>query len=103
MGRLVRGGAAALALAGCLWAGCGSTAPTQREMDLALIRAAEAGDIAGMKRLLTAGADINAADAEGWTPYLAASSMGHFETMRMLKALGARTHVDEGPPVAPPI
>jgi ankyrin repeat protein len=92
-----------LALAGCVLAGCGSTKPTQREMDLALIRAAEAGDIAEMKRLLGAGADINAADADGWTPYLAASSMGRFEAMRMLKALGARTYVDEGPPVAPPI
>ncbi len=104
MGWLGRNRVAMLALAGCLSAGCVSARPlSQAELDLALIRAAEAGDIAGMKRLLSAGADINAADAEGWTPYLAASSMGHFEAMRMLKALGARTHVDEGPPVAPPI
>jgi len=104
MGWLGRNGAAMLALAGCLSAGCGSARPlTQAEMDLALIRAAEAGDIAEMKRLLLAGADIDASDAEGWTPYLAASSMGRLEAMRMLKALGARTHVVEDPPAAPPI
>lgn len=94
----------ALACSGLLLAACAGGKPvTQRELDLALVRAAEAGDIVEVKRLLRAGADIDAADPEGWTPYLAASSNGRLETMRLLKALGARTHVieDEGPPLAP--
>lgn len=63
--------------------------------DLQLIRAAERGQTKEMFRLIQAGADINAQDAEGWTPYLAASSMGHFEAMRMLRAFGASTDAPE--------
>lgn len=66
--------------------------------DLQLIRAAERGQTKEMFRLIKAGADINAQDAEGWTPYLAASSMGHFEAMRMLRAFGARTEAPEMEP-----
>lgn len=76
--------------------GCAGTRSPQQDMDLRLIRAAEAGQTEEVKRLLRAGADINATDENGWTPYLAASSMGRLESMRILKALGARTYVDEG-------
>src|SRR5688572_3886259 len=77
--------------------GCaGGGRSPQQDMDLRLIRAAKAGQTEELKRLLRAGADINAMDAQGWTPYLAASSMGRLEAMRILKALGARTHVYEG-------
>lgn len=73
--------------------GCSGTIgmPTQRDMDLRLIRAAEAGRMEEMKILIRRGADINARDDEGWTPYLAAASMGKMDAMRLLKALGAKT------------
>jgi ankyrin repeat protein len=78
--------------------GCaGARRSPQQDMDLRLIRAAEAGQTEEVKRLIRAGADINAMDEAGWTPYLAASSMGRLEAMRILKALGARTSVYEGP------
>jgi ankyrin repeat protein len=56
-----------------------------------LIKAAERGQTDKIYRLLEAGANVNARDAEGWTPYLAASSMGHLEAMRVLRAFGAKT------------
>jgi ankyrin repeat protein len=78
--------------------GCSGThhMPTQNDMDMRLIRAAEAGRVEEMKVLLRRGADINATDKDGWTPYIAASSMGRLDAMRILKALGAKTYVDEG-------
>lgn len=72
---------------------CATTQGSSR--DLQLIRAAERGQTKEMFRLIKAGADINAIDPEGWTPYLAASSMGHFEAMRMLRAFGARTEAPD--------
>ena len=74
---------------------CASTSAGGSSRDLQLIRAAERGQTKEMFRLIKAGANINAQDAEGWTPYLAASSMGHFEAMRMLRAFGARTEAPE--------
>ncbi len=59
--------------------------------DQALIRAAERGQTKEVYRLIEAGADVNARDPEGWTPYLAASSMGHLDAMRVLRAFGAKT------------
>jgi ankyrin repeat protein len=59
--------------------------------NLALIRAAEKGQTKEVYRLIEAGADVNGRDAEGWTPYLAASSMGQLNTMRILVAFGAKT------------
>jgi ankyrin repeat protein len=59
--------------------------------DMALIRAAERGQTQEVYRLIEAGADVNARDKDGWTPYLAASSMGQLEAMRILRAFGART------------
>lgn len=86
-----------LATVAFLMIGCAGTRRSpQQDMDLRLIRAAEAGETSEVKRLIKAGADINATDPEGWTPYLAASSMGRLEAMRILKALGARTTVYEG-------
>ncbi len=80
-----------------LMIGCaGSRMSPQQDMDMRLIRAAEAGQTEEVKRLIRAGADINATDSQGWTPYLAASSMGRLEAMRILRALGCRVHVYEG-------
>ena len=77
---------------------CATTSAGSSSRDLQLIRASERGHTKEMFRLIQAGADINAQDAEGWTPYLAASSMGHFEAMRMLRAFGARTEAPEMEP-----
>src|SRR6187402_1872287 len=72
-------------------------APTrsQSNRDLALIRAAEKGQTKQVYQLIQDGADVNAHDPEGWTPYLAASSMGHLDAMRILLAFGAKTAAPE--------
>lgn len=82
-------------LASVLMMACAPSAPHAPSRDLALIRAAEKGQTKEMFKLIKAGADINAQDAEGWTPYLAASSMGQLEAMRMLRAFGAKTAAPE--------
>jgi ankyrin repeat protein len=84
----------ALGLACCLsaWSlsACSSVRPSPNP-DLALIKAAERGQTEQIYRLLEAGANVNARDKDGWTPYLAASSMGQLEAMRVLRAFGAKT------------
>ena len=82
-----------LALISMMAIGCSGThgMPSQHDMDMRLIRAAEAGRMEEIKVLLRRGADINARDKDGWTPYLAAASMGKMDAMRLLKALGAKT------------
>lgn len=88
-------------LASLLLAACASSqGATSHSRDMQLIRASERGQTQEMYRLIRAGADINAQDADGWTPYLAASSMGHFEAMRILRALGARTDAPEMDPTS---
>lgn len=69
---------------------CGSSR-SSHSRDMQLIRAAEKGRTHEVDRLIKAGADVNARDSEGWTPYLAASSMGHLDAMRILRASGAKT------------
>lgn len=84
-------------LIGCLTVSlvtaCSSARP-HGDPDLALIKAAEKGQTDQIYRLLSAGANVNAKDKDGWTPYLAASSMGQLEAMRVLRAFGARTEAD---------
>lgn len=78
--------------------GCAGSSPRSR--DLLLIRAAEAGQTHEMVKLIRQGADINAIDSEGWTPYLAASTNGRLEAMKFLRAMGARTEAPEAETVA---
>ena len=69
---------------------CSASRP-HGDPDMALIKAAERGQTDQIYRLLQDGADVNAKDKDGWTPYLAASTMGQLEAMRVLRAFGART------------
>lgn len=82
-----------LALISLMAIGCSGKLgmPTQHDMDMRLIRASEAGRMEEMKILIRRGANIDARDRVGWTPYLAAASMGKMDAMRLLKALGAKT------------
>ncbi len=69
---------------------CSSTR-SMSNRNFQLIRAAEKGQTKEVYRLIEAGADVNGRDAEGWTPYMAASSMGQLDAMRVLVAFGAKT------------
>lgn len=71
--------------------GCSSTRQLQGQKDLALIQASRQGDVHQVSTLLNAGADINAVDEEGWTPYLAASAEGNWNVMKLLQAKGCKT------------
>lgn len=73
----------AVALAGC--------AANRGGLDQDLIQASRSGDIDRVKALLSRGADLNAVDQEGWTPYLAASAEGNWQVMKLLQDMGART------------
>ena len=91
MKRKIIMGLASLALFACSSMQSSPNASLNRK----LIRAAEEGRTEEVIALLKAGADIEAHDDEGFTPYLAASSKGHLGTMRLLRGLGAKTMVDE--------
>lgn len=88
-GKIITLGYSLLAMT-LLLSGCSSSRYSGNR-DMALIRAAERGQTQEVYRLIETGADVNARDPEGWTPYLAASSMGHLEAMRVLRAFGAKT------------
>ncbi len=75
---------------GLLLSACATTHVT-KEFDL--IRAAEKGETTRVITLVKAGANVNARDGEGWTPYLAAASNGHMETMHFLESVGAAKDV----------
>ena len=79
-----------VSLIGSLLAGC-ATAPTQGRKNFELIRASRMGDVNQVSSLITAGADINAVDEEGWTPYLAASAEGNWKVMKLLQERGCKT------------
>ncbi len=81
--------AAALICSGAALSAC-SVLPQSSKNNL-LIEASGKGQVDEMERLIKDGADINSHNAEGWTPYLAASSNGRLEAMRLLRHLGART------------
>ena len=56
---------------------------------MTLLRAALAGEAEEVRALLGRGADVNAADRDGWTPLMEAASKGHAAVVRLLLDAGA--------------
>lgn len=55
--------------------------------------AVQSGDLAAVERLIEAGADVNAADEDGFTPLLCAAFYGQVEVAKILIARGADINV----------
>jgi hypothetical protein len=66
-------------------------AANRGQKNLDLIQASRVGDMGRVKTLIDEGADLNAVDPEGWTPYLAASAEGNWMVMKLLQEMGAKT------------
>lgn len=77
-----------------LWT-LGSIWPTLAHADEALIQAAARGHTAEVKRLLDAGAPVNARDARGRNAALAATEGGHVEAAKLLIARGADVNAQD--------
>ena len=60
-----------------------------------LVYAAYYGDLPEVKRLLAAGAEVNAQDKNGITPLMAASLAGHREVVEFLLAKGAEVNAQD--------
>jgi ankyrin repeat protein len=69
---------------------CAGTHKKER-VDQDLIQASREGKVPQVVALIRQGADINAVDPEGWTPYLAASAEGNWKVMKLLQEMGAKT------------
>lgn len=74
-----------------LLAACASAPSPSPKKNLALIQASRKGDAVLVASLINSGADMNAVDEEGWTPYLAASVEGNWQVMKLLQSRGAKT------------
>ena len=57
--------------------------------DELMLEFAKTGNVAGIRTLLAAGADIDAADASGFTPLHLAAGEGHVDVVTALLATGA--------------
>ena len=67
---------------------CATTPETRRER-MALFQSVESGDYAEVKRLVEAGANVNAQDRDGYTALMQASGRGHTEIAKLLIEAGA--------------
>jgi hypothetical protein len=74
-----------------MFTGCAASSASQGKRNFALIQASRQGDLGRVSKMLNEGADINAVDEEGWTPYLAASAEGNWQVMKLLQAKGCKT------------
>ena len=61
-------------------------------LDEKLLRAAEGGNIEEISLLLERGANIDAADGDGWTALMLAAKSGHTGAVRLLLERGANIH-----------
>ncbi|HDP79575.1 MAG TPA: ankyrin repeat domain-containing protein [Spirochaetes bacterium] len=75
----------AILLAGAASLCCGRTD--------SLIEKSAVGDLEGVKKLVSAGADVNCFDTEGITPLIAASKEGHTAVAAFLLEKGAFPHM----------
>lgn len=84
-----------IALAGAAGA---QTPPTPWEIAgyHGLDRAAQTGDLAALRRLIAAGADVNAVDVRGRTPAIIAAFAGHADALGPLAGAGADINAEEG-------
>jgi uncharacterized protein len=64
-------------------------------MSAQLLQAIEAGDLAGVRKLLAAGADSNACSADGATALMLAAHAGHLDIVRTLIDAGADVHATD--------
>ena len=88
------------ALGGALLALMGAAVPAVAQMPnpalaQTLLSAAEAGDVAAIRRALDAGASIEARDARGRTPVLLATYGGHVAAAQWLMARGADVNAQD--------
>ena len=67
-----------------------TTVQAASDKDQELIDAAGNGDLAKVKELINAGADMNLKATNGWTALRCARDNGHTEIVNLLKAAGAK-------------
>jgi ankyrin repeat protein len=79
-----------------LAAGADVNLGNDNEFETALFNAANNGQVGPVKRLLAAGANVELADIEGFTPLYLASYEGYAEVVRLLLAAGAKTDTRNG-------
>ncbi len=72
-------------------AACATSSMPSPRKNQALIQASRKGDVGRVAYLVESGADMNAVDENGWTPYLAASVEGNWAVMKFLQNKGAKT------------
>jgi len=58
--------------------------------DRELFKACRDGNVEEARALLAAGANVNAADNDGFTPLTIASQQGHDDIVQLLRAAGAK-------------
>lgn len=61
----------------------------ERELTKDLCHAAQTNDLAGVRTVLDAGADLNRSDGDGWTPLRYAARFGNIDALRLLLEFGA--------------
>ena len=59
-----------------------------------LVRAAEAGNLAAVERMLEAGLDVNCEDPPGFTPLMLAASRSYTDIVKLLISAGVNTNME---------
>jgi uncharacterized protein len=80
-------------LLGVLWCLLANGQGKQSRPTDRLAVAAERGDVASVRSLLSAGLDVNSRDAGGWTPLMHASFRGQRAIVKLLLSKGAKVNL----------